>query len=74
MLFEGLARNASAGKQTDLVLLDFSKAFDKANHSKLSGSSNSMGSEEMHFLVSLPSLVTGHRQSFLMARNLDRSR
>ena len=35
MLFEDLARNASAGKQTDLILLDFSKAFDKVNHSKL---------------------------------------
>ena len=35
MLIEDLARNASAGKQTDLVLLDFSKAFDKVNHSKL---------------------------------------
>ena len=30
-----LARNASAGEQTDLVLLDFSKAFYKVNHSKL---------------------------------------
>ena len=35
MLFEDLARNTSAGKQTDLILLDFSKAFDKVNHSKL---------------------------------------
>ena len=35
MLFEHLARNTSAGKQTDLILLDFSKAFDKVNHSKL---------------------------------------
>ena len=35
MLFEDLARNASAGKQTDLILLDFLKAFDKVNHSKL---------------------------------------
>ena len=35
MLFEDLARNASAGKQTDLILLDFPKAFDKVNHSKL---------------------------------------
>ena len=25
----------STGKQTDLILLDFSKAFDKENHSKL---------------------------------------
>ena len=35
MLFEDLARNTSVGKQTDLTLLDFSKAFDKVNHSKL---------------------------------------
>ena len=28
-------RNVSAGKQTDIILLDFSKAFDKVNHSKL---------------------------------------
>ena len=35
MLVDDLARNLSAGKQTDLVLLDFSKAFDKVNHSKL---------------------------------------
>ena len=35
MLIEELARNASVGKQTDLVLLDFSKAFDKVNHSNL---------------------------------------
>ena len=35
MLFEDLARNMSVGKQTDLILLDFSKAFDKVNHSKL---------------------------------------
>ena len=35
MLPEDLARKASTGKQTDLILLDFSKAFDKVNHSKL---------------------------------------
>ena len=35
MLVEDLARNAGFGKQTDLILLDFSKAFDKVNHSKL---------------------------------------
>ena len=35
MLVEDLARNLSDGKQTDLILLDFSKAFDKVNHSKL---------------------------------------
>ena len=35
MLVEDLARNASKGKQADLILLDFSKAFDKVSHSKL---------------------------------------
>ena len=35
MLVEYLARNTSADKQTDLILLDFSNAFDKVNHSKL---------------------------------------
>ena len=35
MLVEDLARNAGLGKQTDFILLDFSKAFDKVNHSKL---------------------------------------
>ena len=35
MLVEDLARNAGLGKQTDLILLDFSRAFDKVNHSEL---------------------------------------
>ena len=35
MLVEELARSASVGKQTDLILLGFSKAFDKVNHAKL---------------------------------------
>ena len=35
MMIEDLARNASAGNQTDVILLDFSKAFDKVSHSKL---------------------------------------
>ena len=35
MLIEDLARNASVGKQRDIILLDFSKAFDKVNHCKL---------------------------------------
>ena len=34
-LVEDLSRNMISGKQTDLILLDFSKAFDKANHLKL---------------------------------------
>ena len=34
-LIEDLTSKSIQGKQTDLVLLDFSKAFDKVNHSKL---------------------------------------
>ena len=33
-LVEDLARNLTSGKQTDLILLDFTKAFDKVNHLK----------------------------------------
>lgn len=35
ILVEGPARSASVGKQTDLILLGFSKAIDKVSHSKL---------------------------------------
>ena len=35
MLAEDLARKASLGKETDLILLDFLKAFDKVDHSTL---------------------------------------
>ena len=35
MLMENMSRNAIAGQQTDLILLDFSKAFDMVNHEKL---------------------------------------
>ena len=35
MLIEEIVRNASVGKHTDLTLLDFLKALDKVNHSKL---------------------------------------
>ena len=34
-LIEDLMQNSIAGNQTDLVLLDFSKAFDKVSHQKL---------------------------------------
>ena len=34
-LVEDLGRQLIIGKQTDLVLLDFSKAFDKVSHLKL---------------------------------------
>ena len=34
-LVEDLAGNLTSGKQSDLILLDFSKAFNKVNHLKL---------------------------------------
>ena len=35
MLIDELAKNMQMGKQTDLILLDFSKAFDKVAHEKI---------------------------------------
>ena len=35
MLVDELSKNVQMGKQTDLSLLDFSKAFDKVAHEKL---------------------------------------
>ena len=35
MLVDELAKTMQMGKQTDLILLDFSKAFDKVAHEKL---------------------------------------
>ena len=37
MMIEDLARNANARKQTDVILLDFSKAFDKSTTVSSSG-------------------------------------
>ena len=35
MLVDEIAKNMLMGKQTDLILLDYSKAFDKIAHEKL---------------------------------------
>ena len=35
MLVDEIAKNMQMGKQTDLILLDFSKAYDKVAHEKL---------------------------------------
>ena len=35
MIVDELAKNMQMGKQTDLILMDFSKAFDKVAHDKL---------------------------------------
>ena len=35
MLFDDLFKSVNKKKQTELILLDFSKAFDKVSHEKL---------------------------------------
>ena len=35
MLVEDMSRNGVKGQQTDLILFDFNKAFDKVSHEKL---------------------------------------
>ena len=35
MLVDEISKNMQMGKQTDLILLDFNKAFDKVAHEKL---------------------------------------
>ena len=58
-LVEDLARNMTSGKQTDLILLDFSKAFDKVNHLKL------LYKLQLH---SVQGKTLGWIESFLMGR------
>ena len=41
-LIEDLMRSCTAGSQTDLVLLDFSKAFDKVSHRNYYSNSTDM--------------------------------
>lgn len=59
-LVEDLARSLTQGKQTDLILLDFSKAFDKVNHLKL------LYKLQMH---GVQGKVHNWIQSFLMGRS-----
>ena len=47
MLIDELSKTMQMDKQTDLILLDFSKAFDKVAHEKPSKSCITMVSEEI---------------------------
>ena len=46
MLIDELSKNMQSRKQTDLILLDFSKAFDKVAPEKVLKNSTAMVSEE----------------------------
>ena len=62
MLVKDFARNVSAGKQTDLILLNFSKDFDKVSHSKLLWKLHQYRIREMapYYHGSLLSLAISH--------------
>ena len=71
-LIEDLAQKTSQGKQTDLIFLDFFKAFDKVKHSKLTLNLHSYGmmvSEVQLCAGSKPSIITIDRRSLLSGRN-----
>ena len=57
---EDRARNMTSGKQTDLILLDFSNAFDKVNHLKLLYKLQKHGVQRK---------ILGWIESFLMGRS-----
>ena len=61
MLIEESLRNLKEGKQTDIILLDFSKAFDKVNPKSLSSNSTTMESEVEPYHLSRHSLMVGRR-------------
>ena len=50
-LIDDLVRNMTEGKQIDLILLDFSKAFDKVNHLNFYTSCKCMGCRARHICL-----------------------
>lgn len=64
-LVEDLSRNLIQGHQTDLILLDFSKAFDKVNHLKLLYKLHQHGIQN-NTLQWVKSFLIGRRQSVLV--------
>ena len=67
MLVDELAKNMQSGKQTDLILLDFSKAYDKVAHEKLllklllRHKGNTLNSTKIFLIIEL-------NQSYLVAQ------
>ena len=64
-LVEDLSRNLIHGQQTDLILLDFSKAFDKVNHMKLLYKLHQHGNQDST-LQWVKSFLIGRLQSVLV--------
>ena len=69
-LVEDLSSNLIHGQQTDLILLDFWKAFDKVNHLKLLYKMHKHGIQDST-LQWVKSFLIGRRQSVLV--NCDNS-
>ena len=65
-LVEELARNTSQGRQTDLILLDFSKAFDRVNHMKLLHKLHQHGVRG-NTLSWIKAFLTGRSQTVVLA-------
>ena len=63
-LVEELARNTSQGRQTDLILLDFTKAFDRVNHKKLLHKLHQHG--RGNTLSSINAFLTGRSQTVVL--------
>ena len=64
-LVEELAHNTSQGRQTDLILLDFSKAFDRVNHMKLLHKLQQHGVRG-NTLSWIKAFLTGHSQTVVL--------
>ena len=64
-LVEELARNTSQGRQTDLILLDFNKAFDRVNHMKLLHKLHQHGARG-NTLSSIKAFLTGRSETVIL--------
>ena len=64
-LVEELASNTPQGRQTDLILLDFSKAFDRVHHMKLLHKLHQHGVRG-NTLSWIKAFLTGHSQTVLL--------
>ena len=64
-IVEELAHNTSKGRQTDLILLDFSKVFDRVNHMKLLHKLHQHGARG-NILSWIKAFLTGRSQTVVL--------